>query len=249
MYRNLVNQKGSLTLTLPKSWVEKNKLQPKDQVFIQEQENQLIIESEHSTLKKTKELDVKGIATGTLRSILGSLYRSGYDELLLRNVTPEMTKESFSHLVGGVVTNEGTYHKISFLTKEVKDVFPLLDKIFITIGVALESDKLDITQFRFNVLELKDLLIRSVSKNNVHTLGFELSMLASELSGFASNLKRFDSFSQKQIEDYMVLQKAWLKRDMSTCSELSEKYYRKRKDYFYEWLFRVAARSIPLLLK
>lgn len=248
MYRSLVNQKGSLTLTLPKSWVEKNKLQPKDQVFIQEFENQLVIESESSTAKKVKELDVREIPAGTLRSLVGSLYRSGYDELLFTGVTPAIEKESFSHLVGAVVTNEGSYHKVTFMTKEDKDVMPILDKMFITIGVALESEKADMKQLRMKALELKDFLSRSIIKFEPTGDGEVKSGLASHLNKFVSYVKELDSVTESQISDFMKLQKMWLKRDFTSSAKFCDVLYKKRKDPYYDHLMRVASQIVCVLV-
>lgn len=249
MYRNLVNQKGSLTLTLPKQWVEKCKLSPKDPVFIIEQENTLLVSAQKSSTKKTYELDVSSLSAGRVRSLLGLFYRANYDELLLTGVTKEMSKQSFSHLVGCVVTEEGSYYKVSFYSKEISDVFPIIDKIMITIGVALESNTADAKEFRLRIMELKDYVIRSLSNQYYGEGTFELVTLVSEFSNFASVIVLESLYEHAQKKEFEFIKKAWLKRDNGTLLDLSEKYYKQRKNgIFYYWIHRIATTACNILL-
>lgn len=249
MFRNLVNQRGSLTLTLPKNWVEKNRLKPKDQVSIEEVNKDLIISSTKGKATKEIEVDASEMSSGSLRAILGYLYRVGYDVIRVSNVKKEMLSLSFNNMVGAIVTNEGSYQKISVHCDESAEINPVVDKLFITISVWLNEKKNE-TFFRNQILELKDFISRSVSKSNSGFSNTQKLILISHLSGFASYLLMNKDYSEGGVKDFEKIKKGWLKRDSNSLIKLSDYFYKKRKrNPFYEWLHQIDNISMQILFE
>ncbi len=251
MYRNLVNQRGSLTVTLPKDWITQQKLNAKDQVFLLQTQQGLLIQPTTGSLKKNIEFDAKNFTSSTLRSFIGLLYRSGYDEVNLSHVTKEMEKKSFSNLVGCVVTNNGNYTKVSFHSQDDEDILSLLDKMMTIINVALESEKVDVSQFRFKILELKDYIVRCLIRQTPSGLNQESIQLSVGLSDLASSMN-LEDFTKKQFkESFSELKNSWYKKDFTTLQKISNEFYNNRKGVlFYNLLYRVSrtAANVSLLI-
>tara|TARA_Y100000310_G_scaffold345452_1_gene465163 strand:+ start:2798 stop:3688 length:891 start_codon:yes stop_codon:yes gene_type:complete len=95
MQRKLVRQgKTALTVTLPKKWTNFNNLEAGNLVEINEEENKLILCSQES--KKTKKsisIELSSGKSNEFRSIIGGLYRGGYDEIKVRYNDPNIIQE------------------------------------------------------------------------------------------------------------------------------------------------------------
>jgi phosphate uptake regulator len=86
MKRKLVKQGGkALTITLPMKWCRKSNLKPGDEVEVEEQSDRVIVYAGErtSTSKKETSIHLETDNKRFVRSILGALYRSGYDTLTL----------------------------------------------------------------------------------------------------------------------------------------------------------------------
>jgi hypothetical protein len=83
MHRKLVFNKGSYLLTVPKEWVDRNKLGKKE-VKVEEQQNQLIIQAEdYKRPIKERTIFVNYSDLTNIRGIIFSMVRLGYDRFEL----------------------------------------------------------------------------------------------------------------------------------------------------------------------
>lgn len=103
MHRKLVFNKGSYLLTVPKEWVDRNKLGSKE-VKIDEEQNQLIIQAEdYKRPAKERSLRLEYSDLGNIRGIIFSLVRLGYDSFTL--LFKEREREDFVKNIKYVVDN------------------------------------------------------------------------------------------------------------------------------------------------
>ena len=86
MKRKLIKQgTGALTITLPKSWISKYELKSGDEVEVDEQEKTLLLklDGKSDTLRKT-EISIDNFDQVLIWRFFTSVYRLGYDEIILR---------------------------------------------------------------------------------------------------------------------------------------------------------------------
>ena len=80
MKRKLIKQgKGSLTISLPKEWIDYHELNPGDSIDVNEEGNDLVIKSDSKKTLKGTEIKLDYQSKESYRSLIGSLYRGGYD--------------------------------------------------------------------------------------------------------------------------------------------------------------------------
>lgn len=80
--RKLVKQGGSaMTITLPKSWVDKYGLKPGDEIDVEERGRMLSIGTNKEIKERTTILDTRKLNNRTIRWALSSLHKSGYDSI------------------------------------------------------------------------------------------------------------------------------------------------------------------------
>ena len=86
MKRKLIKQgMGALTITLPRSWISKYELKSGDEVEVDEQEKTLLLrlDGKSDILRKT-EISIDNFDQVLIWRFFTGVYRSGYDEIILR---------------------------------------------------------------------------------------------------------------------------------------------------------------------
>lgn len=89
MQRKLIAQKDSFTVTLPKKWIQENNLSSGAELFIESIDESLLISATKTTRDKTIEIELTPEMTNTLKLVLLTIYRQGYDRAIFRNVSNE----------------------------------------------------------------------------------------------------------------------------------------------------------------
>lgn len=98
---NLVGQ-NTLTVSLPKKWVEKNNIKKGDEIELNEDNNKLIICSEVSD--SIKEISFNITPYGNMIGrVVGALYKSGYDKIHLTFDNPEILNSIKKELTKGFI--------------------------------------------------------------------------------------------------------------------------------------------------
>ena len=112
MRRKLVRQgKSTLTVSLPKKWIEKNELNEDNDVEIQEIENILQISLDSNIIKKNKEIELflSNEHKKVIKLILRMLYKLGYHKIKLNyndeNTIKKIKRTIRNHLIGFEITN------------------------------------------------------------------------------------------------------------------------------------------------
>ncbi len=258
MKRKLIKQGlGGITLTLPIKWIRELNLDAGAEVEVNQTEQGILISSE--TLegkKKTKELFIKKEEKDRLRTILSSLYRQGYDEIILNFETffslSEITKIVES-LMGYIIT-EQTQKKViikNAFKDDFEEINTIISKMFITTtfflkqsadylsGAKIKEDEL--SNLRNSIIKLRDYCQRMINVQQFekeksyeyHLLVFTLEKIASNSSNLLTFKKKIQSSSIKELEEvinYLVeLQKAFLKHDSTFAIALNDKIYHFKK--------------------
>lgn len=93
MRRKLIRQgDNALTVTLPAKWIQSHGLKAGEEVEIEESSNQVIIQADSKTEKKSAELKLTTKSEQIIRSNLNVLYRVGFDRIKVYFNTPEQQK-------------------------------------------------------------------------------------------------------------------------------------------------------------
>jgi len=85
MKRRIIKQGHStLTITLPSDWTKRFNLQGGAEVDVLDKDNGLFITTEKNDSFKVAEFDITGMDIPTVWKYFMSVYREGYDEVLIK---------------------------------------------------------------------------------------------------------------------------------------------------------------------
>jgi len=85
MRRKIIKQgHNTLTMTLPSEWVRKFNLKAGDEVDVGEKDNGLFVSTDKKDGKLKVEIDISGLDIPTIWKYFMSVYREGYDEILIK---------------------------------------------------------------------------------------------------------------------------------------------------------------------
>lgn len=186
VYRKIVKQgKGAFTVTLPKSWVLENNLEEGKQVNIVEVENDILIsiDSSNKNLKKAK-IKLEEHSKESFRSIIGSLYRAGFDEIEVEAISSSHIFSNLEKAVNSIFGLELFFiNENKFLIKciydnentdirmHVKRIIFSLQRMFEIVISNLGANKFtsfeDINHLNNNILKQRDLILRIIKKKKL----------------------------------------------------------------------------------
>ena len=84
MQRKLIKQGGGgLTIYLPKKWIDKNHLKPKQLVNVTEKDNQLIVAEKGAQERKNAEIDITNMSRNAFIKVVTAYYENGYHEIVI----------------------------------------------------------------------------------------------------------------------------------------------------------------------
>ena len=168
-----------MTVYLPKKWVDEKGLKPGAEIEIIEKDGRLVLDApgfEKELLTKDLKLDLEGY--NIYRSLIGGLYRAGYDEIKIRfddpKVIPQLQK-TIDSLYGFEVFDidekscsvkciyqEDADNLKSHAIKTVHNIKTMQSMILDDAKKGKFTSKDEIFQFRNNVLKQRDIIARSV---------------------------------------------------------------------------------------
>jgi phosphate uptake regulator len=184
MKRRVIQQKGSYTLTLPIKWVKDNELEKNDEISVTEEDNRLILEpGEAKKRPKSTQLTVTSSIFRTYRSLIGGLYRGGYDEIKVNFKDPKLIKElqkTVDTLYGfevfsidqnscvfrSIYTEQATELK-SHVNKAIHNIKTMQKIIFEDLKSKKQDSKEELLQFRNNVLKQRDIVARTIVRQKL----------------------------------------------------------------------------------
>ncbi len=208
MRRKLIKQgDNALTVTLPAKWIKENTLRAGNEVDILEEENKVILQKVGSSKEvKRTTLSLEKSFSQAYRSILGGLYRGGYDEVVVHfkeySIIKDLQKE-VENLYGWEIVDISKNSCLikSLFQEEALEVKPHIQKMIYGIKVMQEtifkdiSDKKfssaeEILQFRNGILKQRDLIARTIVKHkSLDNKHFPFYLVAFQLWQVAKNYR------------------------------------------------------------
>lgn len=201
MKRKLIKQgAGGVTFYVPKKWVDSKGLKPGDEIEVDEQDDNLIIRPGEAKKEiKRAEIEIDLANFNIYRSILGGLYRGGYDEVKVYfkdpKVIPVLQKTVDSTFYGFEIfdVKDDSCLIKSVYTEEATEIKNHINRIIHTIKTMQEIiindieknnyvSKEELLQFRSNILKHRDLVARVITQQRLldnknfpyHQIGFNL---------------------------------------------------------------------------
>lgn len=184
MRRKLVKQgKGALTLSLPSRWIREQQLKPGDELIIDERDTDLVLRTEGKKPAQTTSIELDFMSPEAYRSILGGLYRGGYDSIEVmfddRRVLQNLEKAANS--IYGFEVFYVSEQKCTVRTiydDENTDISMHIDRMIYTIQTMQQiienelkagtrSAEQELLQLRNNVLKQRDLIVRVIRKKRL----------------------------------------------------------------------------------
>lgn len=230
MKRTLIRQGGAgLTFYVPKKWADQKGLKPGDEVEVTLEEDKLVIHPGDfkKELKRT-EITVALETYNVYRSLIGALYRAGYDEIKVhfseRRVISELQKtvDSLYGLEIFDIDDKSCTIRCVYV-EEAIELFSHLNKILHivkTMQVIIIEDienkqftsKEELFQFRNNILKQRDIVSRIVAQSKLMgNHDFPCYMLSFLLWTIARNYYNlYDGIRTKYVvskEEFSYLQK------------------------------------------
>jgi len=138
MKRRIIKQgHNAYTITLPSSWIKNLSLKPKEEVDVVENGNQLIINAKKNSNKNSISFDLSGLPIPILWKYISTIYREGYDEIIINFSDPYKKYEN----AYGYST---AYSEDIAVPKESKNVFStIMDMTNRFIGIEIIDFKND----------------------------------------------------------------------------------------------------------
>ncbi len=128
--------KNTLVVSLPKKWVEENKIQKGDQLTVDERDGEIVFSLGKKKPTGTIEIDLKKRGRSACWKLSFGAYIRGYEEIILKNVSREqasIVRNISNQLIGMVLTNEqGSTFVLKELSQGNEEEFPrIFPKIYL----------------------------------------------------------------------------------------------------------------------
>jgi len=171
---------SSFIISIPKAWVEKNRLKKGDVLLVEQKPHELIVSSKDlSERRKFNEVTInpEGKTFEELKTEIISLYVNNYDIVTVVNVKDASTiKDIFRSLVGMEVIEE-TSSKI--VAKDLLDIQEVsLDNIIRRVDIIIRSMLSDSVEL--NVENAESVVERDKEVNRLSLLGFRTAKAATD---------------------------------------------------------------------
>ena len=257
MRRKLVKQgKGALTVSLPSKWTKLHNLKAGKEITFREDDQTLIIDTkEDEDIKKTSIL-LEPDTPETYRSLIGGLYRGGYDEVRVKFSDPNNISELqaavnslYGYEIFEISNNtcfikniyKGTATEIkSHILRMIHTIKTMQDIILVDLGKN-KSDN-EIKELRNNILKQRDIIIRLIHKQKLvsnrhlpyYTISLSLWSVARNYYILHNNLRikplRHDMLLIKDTIEYFSKSFEKLKLNVPDFVARNERYKMIRKE-------------------
>jgi len=148
MQRKLVKQgAGTLMVSLPSKWTKKHSLSKGDEVSIEETGNDILVSTSGGQAKRSTELELTNLAESSIRTLITSAYRSGYDKIVVRfkeeqqfQILQEVIK---TRLIGFDITEkQAGFCIVENITEPAKEQYSTIShKVFQNIHILFQITK------------------------------------------------------------------------------------------------------------
>ncbi|MBI2664904.1 phosphate uptake regulator PhoU [Candidatus Woesearchaeota archaeon] len=212
---------SSFIVSVPKAWVEKNRLKKGDVLLVEQKPNELILSAKDSSeRRKINEVTInpEGKTPEEFKTEIISLYVNNYDIITVVGVKDhEATKSIFRSLVGMEIVEE-TATKI--VAKDLLDIQEVsLDNIVRRIDIIIRSMLTDAREL--DVKNADSVINRDTEVNRLSLLGFRTAKAATDNPRLLKlfNTNYWNVMLAKQIITYLERFADQIKRIIRTAKE------------------------------
>ncbi len=244
---------GGSAIYLPKKWILKNKMNPRDEVNINETEEGLIISTEETKQNEKKiEIEIKTNSKNRLRTILASAYREGYTIIKIRlkkTIPIKEINEVVTSLTGAIITEQKENEIEIKNTISTKDENPKkqIEKMMISLNYQFSFCYDSIIEKKENIEEIielaktnirqRDFIQKIINSKKEMPLKYEYYLLVNDLEKISGLLKLFGTekvkINEKELkeikEEFNELRKYFFKKDIDKLITLSEQISKTKK--------------------
>jgi len=238
MRRKLIRQGGTgLTFYVPKKWIDEKNLKPGDEIEVTVEDNKLVVEPAggEKKLKQTR-IEVGTADFDVYRSLIGGLYRAGYDEIIVtykdKNVIPELQKtidslygfEIFDINENSCIIRSVYHEEETDLSAHFRKIIQIIKTMQSLIAEDMEKKKYAsesiLYGFRVALLKQRDLISRIiVQKRLFETQTFPYYLLSHILWNIGRNYFNLYTGIEKEYK----------------LSSTDKDYFKKTNNYFNEF--------------
>lgn len=252
MKRKLVKQgQGALTITLPKEWINKKKLEAGSYVEVVNEEGTLKISTNRIETKK-KSFNVEKPDRVLLRTIISSYYRRGFDlKLEFKEKLPLAMIQNVTENLYGLEIEEINEHSCTLKqisTEKQKSENLICKLLYYTIemfeAIVSRSKEADINALRKNVFKMRDYTLRIIVVEDsklafeLYTLVIFLEKIGAECYYFSKSTAKLTPKDEEMIvnlKDFLVTARQVVrKKDFSEARALYERGYELMKTDQYK---------------
>lgn len=240
MIRNIIKQRDSYTITLPKNWIQKNTLKNKDPLAIEEDE--FSGELKVSPINKNKEpkeiiLDMKSFDDWDATVSINQAHRLGYDNIVCINLLdehkPAIEKFVNHKLIGFTYETKKDKIIIENMVQDLYDEEKIesnLRKLFTIVKQTLTSNKEELENYKHNADKTSYYLRRNIIKFEYKgKLAHQYVSLVNRLiliqhSAYRYNKKSKQKFPKEIIELYETLENGFWTKSIQTIASINDIY-------------------------
>lgn len=184
MKRKIMDQKTSVTITLPKKWVNTHHLKPGDEINVIEKDHSLVISASEikPPVKKTK-IKIEKARFLAYREFISQLYKAGYDEIEVNFKDAKIVgdlQETSDSIYGVELFNKNVNQCVikniyktdglelfSHISRMVNIIKTMQNTILQDIKSKKYSSLKQIEQLRLNAYKQRDLILMTIKKQKL----------------------------------------------------------------------------------
>lgn len=255
MKRKLISQgKGGYTITLPVDWIRKHNLNPGSELEVGEQDDQVLVSTSSGNRKKEISVIIDFNNPSRLRTLLASLYRRGYDKIILTSKAQLPLKEInevVDSLIGYVILEQGQKQVIikDVMEDHFEEVGSIVNKMFLMVKnfqneVLNNSIKHeDLLLLKKSLLKHRDYCQRMILINHFegerapeyYELVYILDKIAANYHDLStlSKIKTLASETKLQMDLFSSIYSTYLKKEIDTALRLNQEISQLRKKLLF----------------
>ncbi|MBW3015570.1 hypothetical protein KY330_04050 [Candidatus Woesearchaeota archaeon] len=241
MRRKIIKQgNNSFTLTLPVKWIRRNRLEGGDEVFLSDNDGELVVLAEEKHEKKETRIKIREAFRANIKYLLGQVYRQGYDEITVvyddENVYKEIVKVIDYYFLGlEIIDRKEGQCKIGVIVETTEEKFKIfLRKMFQLVheSISLLKDKGDMEEIESYYSKLSQ--YQNYGKRFIYSAKTELSnydyySLLSYFINIHADIHRVSQILSKSKVVYNAKIKSNYENLLSIWEAMESAFYKKDK--------------------
>lgn len=233
MKRKLIQLSPSTAVvSLPSSWIKKNKLEKGAEINVEEAENSIIVSAESKKTEKEITIDITKLNEALIWRIVDAVYIAGYDiiNVLIKGQEQAKTMSLIPRYFPGIMITDETKNKVRFKDitgNQQEDVDKILSRIF-NINIAVMEEGIEAIKTNdyetLSLMKRKDYIINSYvsyCQRQINKFGYVQFSKGGLMTAY---LKLLEMISDKIIKILIRIGKEKIKTNEKIISKVLEVY-------------------------